>query len=203
MEFQTKLVNPRKNTGAHLMEAGAILLFATAVLGSLLGRFNADRYKVYLVLPLGLSIVLLIVGRRMTRGNLSHTEISDTDLVVSSERIIVGDQSYLVSGMEDLDFWVEGYYGMSGPTFRTRSVRRNRLDGMENKLHFKVNGERHLYQFFLEDLISMQQLGQVFRQLYENQTPFAERNRGGQTFLFQQIRSKRELEEMKRREGYA
>jgi hypothetical protein len=49
----------------------------------------------------------------------------------------------------------------------------------------------------------MQQLGQVFRQMYANRTIFAERNRGGQTFLFQQARSKKELETMKREEGYA
>jgi hypothetical protein len=201
MEFQTKLVQYRKNVGARISDAGGIVFFTSILSGAVLEKLDVSKYGFYALLGFGLSIVLLIVGRRMARGNLSHTEISDTDLMVSNERIMVGDQSYMVGEMQDLDFWIEGYYGMA--TFRTRSYRRNRLNGMGNKLHFKVNGERHLYQFFLEDLLSMQQLGQVFRQFYENQTPFAERNRGGQTFLFQQIRSKRELEEMKRREGYA
>jgi len=167
----------------------------------MLNRLNGNAYVILALLGLGGGIALLLIGRRSTRGDMLHHDVSDTDLVMSSERIVVGDQVYPISEMQNLDFWVEGYYGMTGPSFRP--TRRNRLDGMENKLHFKVNGERHLYQFLLEDLLSMQQLGQVFRQLYENQTAFAERNRGGQTFLFQQVRSKKELEAMKREEGYA
>jgi hypothetical protein len=201
MEFQTKLVNPRKNKGARLSEAGGALMFCTLISMRMLHRIPVSAFLALAVLGLGGGLALLHIGRRMTRGDMLHHDVSDTDLVVSSERIVVGDQVYPISEMQNLDFWVEGYYGMTGPSFRP--TRRNRLDGMENKLHFKVNGERHLYQFLLEDLLSMQQLGQVFRQLYANQTAFAERNRGGQTFLFQQIRSKRELEEMKRKEGYA
>ena len=201
MEFQTKLVNPRKNNGARLMEAGGVLIFCTIISLRMLHRLNPGVYLMFALLGLGGGIALLLIGRRRTNGDMLHHEVTDTDLVVSSEKIVVGDQVYPISEMENLDFWVEGYYGMTGPSFRP--TRRHRLDGMENKLHFKVNGQRHLYQFLLEDLLSMQQLGQVFRQLYANQTAFAERNRGGQTFLFQQIRSKRELEEWKRKEGYA
>jgi len=201
MEFQTKLVNPRKNTGAHLMEAGGVLIFCTIISLRMLNRLNGNAYVILALLGLGGGIALLLIGRRSTRGDMLHHDVSDTDLVMSSERIVVGDQVYPISEMQNLDFWVEGYYGMTGPSFRP--TRRNKLDGMENKLHFKVNGERHLYQFLLEDLLSMQQLGQVFRQLYANQTAFAERNRGGQTFLFHQVRSKKELEKMKREEGYA
>jgi len=201
MEFQTKLVNPRKNTGAHLMQAGGVLIFCTIISLRMLNRLNGNAYVILALLGLGGGIALLLIGRRSTRGDMLHHDVSDTDLVMSSERIVVGDQVYPISEMQNLDFWVEGYYGMTGPSFRP--TRRNKLDGMENKLHFKVNGERHLYQFLLEDLLSMQQLGQVFRQLYANQTAFAERNRGGQTFLFHQVRSKKELEKMKREEGYA
>lgn len=201
MEFQTKLVNPRKNTGAHLMEAGGVLIFCTIISLRMLNRLNGNAYVILALLGLGGGIALLLIGRRSTRGDMLHHDVSDTDMVMSSERIVVGDQVYPISEMQNLDFWVEGYYGMTGPSFRP--TRRNKLDGMENKLHFKVNGERHLYQFLLEDLLSMQQLGQVFRQLYANQTAFAERNRGGQTFLFHQVRSKKELEKMKREEGYA
>jgi len=201
MEFQTKLVNPRKNTGAHLMQAGGVLIFCTIISLRMLNRLNGNAYVILALLGLGGGIALLLIGRRSTRGDMLHHDVSDTDMVMSSERIVVGDQVYPISEMQNLDFWVEGYYGMTGPSFRP--TRRNKLDGMENKLHFKVNGERHLYQFLLEDLLSMQQLGQVFRQLYANQTAFAERNRGGQTFLFHQVRSKKELEKMKREEGYA
>jgi len=201
MEFQTKLVNPRKNTGAHLMGSGGVLIFCTIISLRMLNRLNGNAYVILALLGLGGGIALLLIGRRSTRGDMLHHDVSDTDMVMSSERIVVGDQVYPISEMQNLDFWVEGYYGMTGPSFRP--TRRNKLDGMENKLHFKVNGERHLYQFLLEDLLSMQQLGQVFRQLYANQTAFAERNRGGQTFLFHQVRSKKELEKMKREEGYA
>jgi hypothetical protein len=201
MEFQTKLVNPRKNTGARLSEAGGALMFSTLIAMRMLHRISTYSFLAIAVLGLGGGLTLLSIGRRKTRGGMLHHEVTDTDLVVSSEKIVVGDEVYPISEMEDLDFWVEGYYGMTGPSFRP--TRRHRLDGMENKLHFKINGQRHLYQFLLEDLLSMQQLGQVFRQMYANQITFAERNRGGETFLFQQARSKKELESMKRREGYA
>ncbi len=49
----------------------------------------------------------------------------------------------------------------------------------------------------------MNELGQVFRLFYEHRVPFGECNQGGPTFLFRQVRSKNELEEMKRREGFA
>jgi hypothetical protein len=201
MEFQTKLVNPRKNASARLMEAGGVLIFCTIISLRVLHRTAAYAFLALALLGFGGGIALLLIGRRMSSGGMLHHEVTDTDLVVSSEKIVVGDEVYQISEMADLDFWVEGYYGMTGPSFRP--TRRHRLDGMENKLHFKINGQRHLYQFLLEDLLSMQQLGQVFRQMYANQITFAERNRGGETFLFQQARSKKELESMKRREGYA
>ena len=183
------------------MEAGGVLMFCTIIAMRMLHKMSVSGFLALAVLGLGGGLTLLSIGRRKTRGDMLHHEVTDTDLVVSSERVVVGDQVYPISEMQDLDFWVEGYYGMTGPSFRP--TRRHRLDGMENKVHFKVNGERHVYQFLLEDLLSMQQLGQVFRQMYSNQTAFAERNRGGQTFLFQQARSKKELETMKREEGYA
>lgn len=131
--------------------------------------------------------------------------LSDTDLVVGEEGIRIGDEFFAFDRITDLDFWVEGYDGMLGLKFRGYRSLRNvgKLSGADNKIHFRVNGRRYLYQFYLPDRNSMNRLGLVFKMFYERQIPFGECNRGGRTFLFQQVRSKKDLEQMKRNEGLA
>jgi hypothetical protein len=197
MEFQTKVIVSKKNFRARISDIGGILFFGSILLAVLLNKTGYEEYPFWTV---GAGLILLIVGGILAKRDLSYIQMSDTDLVVSSQGIRIGDQFYPLGQMENLDFWVEGYYGMPGPRFK--SWKRGQMNGMENKVHFRMDGERHLHQFYLADLISMQQLGQVFREFYEKRIPFAERNRGGPTFLFQQINSKKEMEEAKRREGY-
>jgi hypothetical protein len=121
---------------------------------------------------------------------------------VAENGIRVGEEFYPHDQLSDLDFWVEGYDGM-GLIVRGRGyLRRSKYHGTGNKIHFRVGGKKHLYQFYLPDLNSMNNLGQVFRKYYEHRIPFRECNRGGPTFLFQQVRSKNELENLKRKEGY-
>lgn len=76
------------------------------------------------------------------------------------------------------------------------------MSGADNKIHFRAGGKRHIYQFYLRTDVDMQQLGRIFRVYYALGVRFREGNRGGPTFLFQQVRSKKEFDEMKRREGY-
>jgi hypothetical protein len=150
------------------------------------------------------AIILILIGRRMARGNLFTIGLSDTDLIVTEEGIQVGDDFYSVGQMDKLDFWVEGYDGMIGPQFKGYSNFRNqgRMSGADNKIHFRVDGKKHLYQFYLPDQSSMDQLGQVFRIFYEQGVSFGEGNRGGPTFLFHQVRSKEELKQLKSRYGH-
>ena len=129
--------------------------------------------------------------------------LSDTDLLVDENGIGIGTEWFALNQITELAFLIEGYDGQ--PTLmRTRvGLRRGRpSSGAKNKIHFVEGGKRHLYQFYLPDRLTMQQLGQVFRIYYERGVSFGECNRGGPTFLFQQVQSKKDLAEMKRREGY-
>jgi hypothetical protein len=207
MQFETKVFVRVKNTGARVADSGGVLFFATlllvAVFGGLKYRITPQVGIVLVFLWIG-SIVLVFVGRRMAKGNLFEIGLSDTVLVLLDDSIHVGNEVYSFDQVTDLDFWIEGYDGMIGPQFKGYRSFRNqgRLSGADNKIHFRADGRRHLYQFYLRNDVDMQQLGRIFRSYYSKGVPFRECNRGGPTFLFQQVRSKKEFEEMKRREGY-
>ena len=162
-------------------------------------------YEYYCIGLLVVGLLCMIVGRIIAKGNMFRIGLSDTEFVAVEDGVRVGEEFYSHDQLTDLDFWVEGYDGMPTLRFGRFGVTRSRrnMSGAENKVHFRANGKKHLYQFYLPDQGSMSQLGQVFRIYYERRIPFRECNRGGPTFLFRQVRSKNELEEMKRREGFA
>jgi hypothetical protein len=85
---------------------------------------------------------------------------------------------------------------------RRWTLERARINGTENQLFFTYNGKQKSCRFFLEDAYSMRRLEMLFREFYAKQVFFRERNRGGRTFLFQQVISKQDLERAKRGEGY-
>ena len=204
MEFQSRIFVKVSNPGARVADLGGILFIASIVLAVVLKLLKVwDSYAYYCLYVLGLGILCMITGRIIAKGNMFTIGLSDTELVVAENGIRVGEEFYPHDQLSDLDFWVDGYEGM-GLIVRGRGyVRRRKYHGTGNKIHFRVNGRKHLYQFYLPDLNSMNNLGQVFRKYYERRIPFRECNRGGPTFLFQQVRSKSELEDMKRKEGYA
>jgi hypothetical protein len=206
MEFQSKIFVRVSNPGARLSDLGGILLMSSIVLIAVLKLLKAS--EMYSLFDIGLAVIgiaLVLVGRSQANGNMFNIGLSDTNLVVTSKGIRLGEEFYPLDQVSDLDFWINGYDGMKGPQFKGYRNFRNqgRMSGADNKIHFRANGKKHLYQFYLPDQDSMNELGQVFRLFYEHRVPFGECNRGGPTFLFRQVRSKNELEEMKRREGFA
>jgi len=88
---------------------------------------------------------------------------------------------------------------MPGPRFRRRPII---LDGTDNKTYFTADGKQHSYMFYLEDRMAMQRLGLLFRDFYKERVRFRERNRGGRTFLFEQVVNKQAFERSKRNAGY-
>jgi len=208
MQFQSRIFVKVKNPGARVADIGGALVIVSMVSEAGLAAFKVPRY--FLVYPLGLlvlSILCMIIGRIIARGNMFSIGLSDTDLVVAEDGVRVGNEFFPLEQITDLDFMIEGYDGQ--PTVRWGrgiliflSSKRGRLSGANNKIHFRAGGQRYLHQFYLSDQLAMQQLGQVFRIFYERGVPFGECNRGGSTFLFQQVRSKGELAELKSKYGY-
>jgi hypothetical protein len=203
MEFQSRIFVRVSNPGARTADVGGVLIIVAMLLGVVLKLLKVpDSYEYYCLYVLGFGILCMIAGRIIAKGNMFTIGLSDTELVVAENGIRVGEEFYPHDQLSDLDFWVEGYDGM-GLIVRGRGyLRRSKYHGTGNKIHFRVGGKKHLYQFYLPDLNSMNNLGQVFRKYYEHRIPFRECNRGGPTFLFQQVRSKNELENLKRKEGY-
>ena len=80
--------------------------------------------------------------------------------------------------------------------------RRISLHGCDNKLMFTADGKQHSFGFYLEDEMAMRRLGMLFREFYSQGLRFRERNRGGRTFLFEQVMDRRAFERAKQREGY-
>jgi hypothetical protein len=204
MQFQTRIFVPVKNPGARIVNlAGPLIVGGILLAGVLRALKEPGSYLNYSVGLLGLGILCMIVGRIIAKGNLFTIGLSDTDLVVAEDGVRVGNESYPLEQITELDFMIEGYDG--APSMRRGIVlfrKQVRLSGANNKIHFRAGGKRYLYQFYLPDQLSMQQLGLVFRIFYERGVSFGECNRGGPTFLFHQVRSKRELEELKARYGF-
>jgi len=189
-----------------MADIGGILIVSSFLLLGILKVLRIPRINSLYGFCLTVAgIIIVFIGRRMAKGNMFTVGLSDTGLMVGEEGIRVGEDYYPLDQITDLGFWIEGYDGMMGPQFKGyRSFRSSgRLSGADNKIHFRVGGKRHLYQFYLQNDVDMRQLGSMFRIYYSRGVPFRECNRGGTTFLFQQVRSKKEFEEMKRREGYA
>ncbi len=76
------------------------------------------------------------------------------------------------------------------------------LHGIDNKLYFTVDGKQHCYPFFLEDEMAMRRLGMLFQEFYGQRLRFRERNRGGRTFMFEQVVDRKAFERAKREAGY-
>ncbi len=205
MQFYAKTFVSVSNPGARMYETGGVLFLSSfAVMGLMKIMKVPIAYGLYSLILTGAGIILLIVGRIVSKGNMFAIGLSDNDLVISEDGIQTAGNSFPVNEISDLHFWIEGYDGMVGPTFKAYRNFRNqaRLSGADNKIHFRVDGKKHLYQFYLPNQESMNLLGQLFRSFYEQGVSFHECNRGGTTFLFQQVRSKSELTELKSKYGY-
>jgi hypothetical protein len=196
MKFQVKLVRQKKNPRAWISNSGAII-FLVSIFVMLVDDGKYSGWTAFL------GFLLMITGAILTRKNPLMIELSDIDLIVTSHGVNIGDQFYPMDQVKYLDFLVNGHYGMRAGTMTRWTLRRTRINGAENKLHFEVDGKKHAYPFFLEDHVSMRELEFLFREFYQARLFFRERNRGGRTFLFRQVVSRQDLERAKREEGYA
>jgi hypothetical protein len=200
MHFEARLVLRRKNVWEWVSDACAILFFAGLIAYGILSRNGT--YPVFTNWLLVSAFLAAILGGILKRRKLSHFLVTDKELAISAEGIRIGDEYYRLSDIQYIDFLVNGYHGMKAGYVRRWTLERARINGTENQLFFTYNGKQKSCRFFLEDAYSMRRLEMLFREFYAKQVFFRERNRGGRTFLFQQVISKQDLERAKRGEGY-
>ena len=181
MEFQTKIIEGNKNPRARVVWVGAALIFVSMVLMCMNGYVH---YGFWLF---GAGVVVLIVGLMGAKGDVDLMELSETNLVMDCEQIRVGETVYPLSQVTEIEFQVEGYDGMvdeqgyASTRYRGQGI----LNGMNNYLDFKFEDEKVEWQFYLPDPASVQQLGELFKELYSKGILFRECSQvSKRTFLF-------------------
>jgi hypothetical protein len=182
MEFQTKIVEKKKNPRARVAMVGVVLFIVAMILSVIHGY---ERYALWMF---GAGMLMLIGGAIYARGDLSSVGVSDIDLVVDVAGIRIGEVRYALSAVADLEFVVEGYDGMVTPG--TSNYRRNRedyLNGMGNYLYFVADGGKVTCRFYLGDPQHVQQLGALYKEFYSRRVAFVERTGGWRTFLFEAV----------------
>jgi hypothetical protein len=194
LQFWTKVVIQKQTSGAWLVEIGGVVMFVCLLL-TRVGR-DAEFFLVGLVVGLLLVLMGLIATKKR---RMTGDRIMDTDIVISSEVIRIGETTFPLEEVEYLDFLVNSYDGMPGPRMR---FRRMVLFGTDNRLYFTWNGKKYKYGFYVEDEAAMRRLRWLFHELYKKGVRFRERNRGGRTFLFERVMDRKEFEERRKREGY-
>jgi hypothetical protein len=197
MQCWVKLVERPKDLSLRISQAGGILMAVCFVIAAVLKKMGESDELAGVGIVAGLCLALM--GWILRRFKTTRPLVTDTDIVISIEEIRVGDRSFSVGKVEYLDFLVNSYRGMPGPWLRWRRVI---LEGMDNKLYFTADGKQHSYSFYLEDRMAMQRLELLFRDFYKERVRFRERNRGGRTFLFEQVMDKQAFERAKRNAGY-
>jgi hypothetical protein len=197
MQFWTKVVKQQTDIRLRVSQAGGIIMVA-GLLYSLVLENQGEPVDLAAVVTLA-GLATVIIGWILRRGKAVHPLVTETDIIIDTNKIKIGDQSYEVAQVEYLDFLVNSYAGMKGPRIRYRRII---LDGKDNTLYFTADGKRHAYRFYLEDSMAMQRLGMLFREFYRERVRFRERNRGGRTFLFEQVHDRQAFERAKKMEGY-
>ncbi|HWK02093.1 MAG TPA: hypothetical protein VNS58_00580 [Puia sp.] len=194
MEFRTKLVVRRKNKKAYVAYAGLGIAMCSLVL------VFFPSMEDYLGYVFGTGIAIVIIGAIIAKGDVTNYGLSEEELVVSPDRILIGGQSYPMNRVSKMDFDVQAYAGRymnDGAMISGTSS-----DGMTNSLHFEFNGKAVKCGFFLRNKEHVLELGGIFDGFYQRRIPFIERNKSTRTYLFQ-ILTDPQVEEFKRRYGYA
>ena len=197
MQFWTKLVEHPNDLRLRLSQAGGLLMLVCMFLGTVLEKMGKSGDWFFCGIFAGLAIAF--IGWALRGFKVVRPLVTDTDIVVSCSEIRIGDRRFRVDEVEYLDFLVNSYRGMRGPRMRFRRIM---LHGNDNKLYFIVDGKQHSYGFFLEDEMAMRRLGMLFQEFYSQRLRFRERNRGGRTFLFEQVVDRKAFEQAKREAGY-
>jgi hypothetical protein len=194
MEFRTKLVIRRRNKRAWLAYAGLIIA-ASSLLLVFIPSLND-----YIPYVFGAGIAVVVVGALIARGDVRTYGLSPEDLVVSAAGVTVGSMHYPMRLVSNMNFNVEAYNGLY--VNDGAMISGSKSDGMTNGLSFESGSGKVSVGFYLDSKEHVQQLGLVFDEFYRAHLPFIERNRGRRTYLFQML-SEGELEEFKRKYGYA
>jgi hypothetical protein len=197
MEFTAKLIVGKKNPEAVIAMVGAGGLIVSVAFSIV------RRYQYFGLWGCIISLLILIIGAALAKGDLTFVEISDEDLVINSAEIKVGEVIYPLGQVGDIVFDVDGYDGMPDPGNITRNGRQVLLNGMDNYLSFVLDEKKQECTYYLSGPESIQQMGLLFRDWYSKQYPFEERIRkGGRTFMFDPVSSDEDFENRKRAEGY-
>ena len=194
MEFRTKLVVKRRNKKAYVAYAGLFIAMLSIVM------VFVPSWQDYIGWVFGGGLAVVVIGAVIARGDLMNYGLSEEELVVSTGGIDISGQFYPMSQVHKMDFNVEAYAGRymnDGAMISGTSS-----DGMTNQLSFEVNGKSVSCGFFLSSKEHAVELGGVFNEFYERHIPFIERNKSTRTYLFQ-ILSDQQVEEFKKRYGYA
>ncbi len=202
MEFQTNIIEGNKNPRARVVWAGAVLIFLSMVLMCM----NASvHYGFWLF---GAGVVVLIVGLMGAKRDVGVMRVSETNLIMGCEQIRVGEMVYPLPQVTEIVFQIEGYDGMVDEQgYASSDVPGNWnwgiLNGMNNYLDFKFGDEKVEWQFYLSDPVSVQQLGELFKELYSKGIPFRECSQvSKRTFLFAPV-SERQWEDLMTQNGYS
>jgi hypothetical protein len=194
MKFRTKLVVKRKNKRAFVAYSGLFIAMLSLVLVFI------PSMQDYIGWVFGIGVAVVVIGAVIAKGDVTNYGLSEEELVVSVDGIEIAGQLYPMGQVRKMDFNVEAYAGRymnDGAMISGTSS-----DGMTNHLHFECNGKPVTCGFYLSSKEQVLILGGVFDQFYERHIPFIERNKSTRTYLFQ-ILSERQVEEFKRRYGYA
>jgi hypothetical protein len=174
MEFRTKMVVSRRNARAYVAYAGLVIAASSLAVAFI------PAVSYYYPYVFGVGIAIVVLGAIIARGDVRSYGLSTDELVVSSAGITVGAVHYPMRMVSRIDFNVEAYNGMY--VNDGAMISGSNSDGITNQLTFESGGTKI--------------------EFYERRIPFVERNRSTRTYMFKVLNEK-ELEEFKRRYGYA
>src|SRR6201995_2832120 len=143
MQFWAKLVVWPNDLRMRLSEAGWIMMLVCAIVAAILEKFGSPGAE-YVMVGASVGLLLALIGRVLRKGKSSGPKLVDVDVIITSEKIRIGDQTFMVAEVEYLDFLVNSYAGMEGPYIRRGFwVRRMILSGGDNQLYFTADGKKH------------------------------------------------------------
>ena len=182
MEFQTKIIEKKKNPRARVAFAGIALLVLAIIFTFIKGYEHVTMWT------FGIGMVVFAGGAIYAKGDLSHTRVSAADLIVNVSELRIGAEAYPIGQVEELEFMVDGYDGMYVEGSGNNQNRGRTYSGMDNYVTFGYAAEKTECRFYLSDARHVQLLGGVFKEFYALRVPFTERdNAGWRTFLFEPV----------------
>lgn len=188
------MVVSRRNARAYVAYAGMVIAASSLVIAFI------PAVSYYYPYVFGVGIAIVVLGAIIARGDVRSYGLSEDELVVNASGISVGAVHYPMRMVSKIDFNVEAYNGMY--VNDGAMVSGSNSDGMTNQLTFESGGVKVDCGFYLSGKPQVQELALLFNEFYERRIPFVERNRSTRTYMFKVLNEK-ELEDFKRRYGYA